>query len=196
MSKKERPLPKPPKTPFGRKRDFEDDEKQDTLMADRMAMAMAQGKLDDFFERELPDNDHAKKLAEMMMGMTGMMPAGSSAEKPASPKQASAPKKEAPSRDLPPAAEPPEGVVDAVKSADVKGLMDLLKKEHIKRQGGKAEPVQKKKDAAPARNQASIEKEVIEQLLKISADNSLSLDWIVFRALKRYVEEYRKTGNL
>jgi len=197
MPKKNRPLPKPPKTPFGRKRRFEDDEKRDTLMADRMAMAMAEGKLDDFFEREMPDSDYAKKLAEMMMGMTGMMPAGSMPEKPASRKKASPDKKEPPSpEDLPPAAEPPEGVVDAVKSADVKGLMDLLRKEHIKRQGGNTESVQKKKDAAPAKNHASIEKEVIEQLIKISADNSLGLDWIVFRALKRYVEEYRKTGNL
>jgi hypothetical protein len=197
MSKKERPLPKPQKTPFGRKRRFEGDEKQDTLMADRMAMAMAEGKLDDFLEREMPDSEHAKKLAEMMMGMSGMMPAGHMPEKPAPIKKASPDKNKAPTpEDLPSAAEPPEGVVDAVKGADVKGLMDLLKKEHTKRQGGKAEPVKKKKDAAPAKNQVSIEKEVIEQLIKISADNSLGLDWIVFRALKRYVEEYRKTGNL
>jgi len=198
MSKKERPLPKPPKTPFGRKRSFEADEKQDTLMADRMAMAMAEGRLDEFFERELPESEHAKKLAEMMMGMTGMMPGGNMPEKPAPGKKAYPDKNKGSSPEAPrPAAEPPEGVVDAVKSADVKGLMDLLKKEHMKRQGGKAEPVaKKKKDAAPAKNQASIEKEVIEQLLKISSDNSLSLDWIVFRALKRYVEEYRKTGNL
>ena len=197
MSKKERPLPKPPKTPFGRKRHFEGDEKQDTLMADRMAMAMAEGKLDDFIEREIPDSEHAKKLAEMMMGMSGMMPAGQMPEKPAQKKKASPDKSEAPSQeDLTSAAQPPEGVVDAVKSADVKGLMDLLKTEHIKRQGGKAEPVKKKKDAAPANNQVSIEKEVIEKLIKISVDNSLGLDWIVFRALKRYVEEYGKTGNL
>jgi len=198
MSKKERALPKPPKTPFGRNRSFDGDEKQDTLMADRMAVAMAQGKLDEFFEKEMPASEHAKKLAEMMMGMTGMMPAGGMPEKPAPGKKASPDKNKASSPDdLLSAAEPPEGVVDAVKSADVKGLMDLLKKEHIKRHGGKAEPAaKKKKDAAPAKNQASIEKEVIEQLLKISADNSLSLDWIVFRALKRYVEDYRKTGNL
>jgi hypothetical protein len=197
MSKKERPLPKPPKTPFGRKRRFEGDEKQGTLMADRMAMAMAEGKLDDFLEREMPDSEHAKKLAEMMMGMSGMMPVGSMPEKPASKKKASPDKNEAPSpEDLSSAGEPPEGVVDAVKNSDVKGLMDLLKMEHTKRQGGKAEPVKKKKDAAPAKNQVSIEKEVIEQLIKISADNSLGLDWIVFRALKRYVEEYGKTGNL
>jgi hypothetical protein len=197
MSKKESPLPKPPKTPFGRKRRFEGDEKQGTLMADRMAMAMAEGKLDDFLEKEMPDSEHAKKLAEMMMGMSGMMPVGHMPEKPAPKKKASPGKNEAPSPgDLPPAAEPPEGVVDAVKGADVEGLMDLLKKEHTKRQGGKPEPVKKKKDSAPAKNQVSIEKEVIEQLIKISADNSLGLDWIVFRALKRYVEEYRKTGNL
>jgi len=197
MPKKNRPLPKPPKSPFGHKRRFEGDEKQDALMADRMAMAMAEGKLDDFFEREMPDSEHAKKLAEMMMGMTGMMPTGRIPEKPVSKKKVSPDKNEALSPEDPSfASEPPEGVVDAVKSADVKGLMDLLKKEHIKRQGGKNERVKKKKVAAPAKNRASIEKEVVEQLIKISADNGLGLDWIVFRALKRYVEEYGKTGNL
>ena len=201
MSKKERPLPKQPKTPFGRKRRYEGDEQMDTLMADRMAMAMAEGKLDDFFEKELPDSEHAKKLAEMMMGMTGMMPAGGKPEKSATGKKASTHKNEAPSPEDPPSApEPPEGVADAVRNADVKGLMDLLKKEHIKRQGGKAGAVnnikKRKKGAATARSQASIEKEVIDHVIKISADNNLSLDWIVLRALKRYVEEYRKTGNL
>jgi hypothetical protein len=163
-----------------------------------MAMAMAKGKLNEFFEKEMPDSEHAKKLAEMMMGMTGMMPGGSMPEKHASSEKASPEKKRAVSPEgMPSAAEPPQGVVDAVESGDVKGLMDLLEKEHRKRQGGKAEPVaKKKKGAAPAKGQASIEKEVIEQLLKIATDNNLDIDWIVFRALKRYVEEYRKTGNL
>lgn len=197
MPKKNRPLPKPPKTPFGRKKRFGDAEDPETLMADRMAIAAAEGRLDEFFEKEMPGSEHARKLAEMMMGMTGMMPGETTQEKSKPSHKPSPEKKSSPPEDMSSAAEPPEGVVDAVKNADVKGLMDLLEKEHRKRQGGKAGPATKKKQgAAPAKNQASVEKEVIEQLLKIAADNSLGIDWVVFRALKRYVEEYRKTGNL
>jgi len=74
MSEKERPLPKPPTTPFGRKRPFEEKEDNAPLMADRLAAAMAEGTLDEFMKQELPDNEHARTLAMMMMGMSGMMP--------------------------------------------------------------------------------------------------------------------------
>jgi len=199
MAKKNRPLPRPPKTPFGRKRRFGEEEEPQTLMADRMAMAAAEDRLDEFFEREMPGNEHAKKLAEMMMGMTGMMPGGSISDGSASTKNTAsrASKKNAapPENDMQAAAAPPEEVVAAVKNADVKGLMDLLEKEHSKRQGKKGKAASKK-GSAPVTNQAAIEKEVVEQLLKISADNNLGIDWLVFRALKRYVEEYKKTGNL
>ena len=76
MSEKEKPLPRPPKTPFGRNR-FEQREEDAPLMADRMAAAMAEGKLEEFMKEEMPDNDYARALASMMMGMTGMMPGGS-----------------------------------------------------------------------------------------------------------------------
>jgi len=72
LSKKNKPLPRPPKTPFGRRR-AEPDGGQD-LLADKMAEAAALGKLDEFISHELPNSEHARKLAEMMMGMTGMMP--------------------------------------------------------------------------------------------------------------------------
>ena len=73
MSKQEKLLPKPPNTPFGRKRHFEEDESKDPLIADEMVQAMAEGKLEEFLKKELPDNEYARKLAEMMMGMTGML---------------------------------------------------------------------------------------------------------------------------
>jgi hypothetical protein len=41
-----------------------------------------------------------------------------------------------------------------------------------------------------------IDKELIDALVRIAADNSVTLDWIIFRAVKVYVEEYRKTGKL
>ena len=76
MSDKERPLPKPPNKAFGRKNNFEQGEDQSSLLADRMAAAAAEGKLDEFLKQEMPDNEYARNLANMMMGMTGMMPGG------------------------------------------------------------------------------------------------------------------------
>ena len=38
-----------------------------------MAQAAAEGKLDEFLKQEMPDNEYARNLASMMMGMTGMM---------------------------------------------------------------------------------------------------------------------------
>lgn len=199
MPKKEKPLPKPPSTPFGRKRSFEDNENRDPLMADRMAMAMSQGKLDEFLRKELPDNEHARKLAEMMMGMSGMMPAGGLSGDPA-------PETEEFSKG--PASEeqgerssdtqPPEDIVTAVQAGDLQGLMGLLAREHIKRTGSSITdtPHEEKNSTAPSSAGPAVDKEVIDQLMKIATDNDLSLDWLFFRALKRYVEEYKKTGNL
>jgi hypothetical protein len=71
---KEKPLPKPRKAAFGRKKQFGQEEGQDALLADRLAAAMAEGKLEEFLKQEMPDNEYARSLATMMMGMTGMMP--------------------------------------------------------------------------------------------------------------------------
>ena len=199
MSKKDKPLPKSPSTPFRKKRTFEEDG-NGPRMADQMAMAMSEGKLDEFMQKELPDNEHAKKLAEMMMGMTGMtgmMPSGFSGT-PSPKKAAHAPDTEtAGTEEDEPAVTPPDDVVNAVKGADVNGLMQLLKREHRKRHGDEGEPVEENiKEAGTSQPQAAIEKEILEQMFNIAADNNLSLDWIFFRALKRYVQEYKKTGTL
>ncbi len=198
MSKKDKPLPKPASTPFRKKRAFEEDGNA-PLMADQMAMAMSAGKLDEFIQKELPDNEHAKKLAEMMMGMTGMtgmMPAGFSGP-PSTPKATSAPETEAAGTQEGPSVKPPDDVVNAVKGADVDGLMKILKREHRKRHGGEEDPIEEdEKETGPAQPQAAIEKEILELMFNIAADNNLSLDWIFFRALKRYVQEYQRTGNL
>ena len=198
MSKKEKPLPKPPSTPFGRKRSFEDNENREPLMADQMAMAMSQGKLDEFLQKELPDNEHARKLAEMMMGMSGMMPAGGFSDNPA--RKTEEFPKDAPeehgerSSDI----QPPEDIVNAVQAGDLQGLMGLLAKEHAKRTGSSVTdtPHEEKNSIAPSSAGPAVDKEVIDLLMKIASDNDLSLDWLFFRALKRYVEEYKKTGNL
>lgn len=198
MSKEEKPLPKPPNTPFGRKRNFGEEEDRGSLMADRMAMAMSEGKLEEFLQKELPDNENARKLAEMVMGMTGMMPSGFSGI----PSQ----KKEDPSEqtgteqaeEKPSGVRPPEDIVDAVKSADVGSLVELLKREHKKRmpEGAEKRVVKEQEKADSSEPTAALEKEILEELLKIAYSNDLSLDWIFFRALKRYVDEYKKTGNL
>jgi hypothetical protein len=157
-----------------------------------MAMAMSEGKLEDFIQRELPDNEHARKLAEMMMGMTGMLPPegfGEGASKKSGPAQ---------SGGQPPPVKPPEDVINAVKGADVKGLVELLKREQKKRSPGKEKNTadEKKAHSSTSPDQIAVEKEVVEQLIKIASENNLSLDWIFFRALKRFVQEYQKTGNL
>jgi hypothetical protein len=170
-------------------------------MADRMAMSMAEGKLEDFIQRELPDNDSARKLAEMMMGMTGMLPPEGFSEK-SGPKKEKPPEKsgkaKAKPEEKPPSVQPPEDVINAVKEADVEGLVELLKREQ-KKLSPESEtdtPAKEKTDSADAPNPVAIEKEVIVLLMKIASDNNLTLDWIFFRALKKFVQDYQKTGSL
>lgn len=64
----DKPLPNPHKRPWERQ------EPEQGLMADRMARAMAEGRLEEFFEDEFKDNENAQRLAEFMMQMTGMAP--------------------------------------------------------------------------------------------------------------------------
>jgi len=198
MPKKEKPLPRPPSTPFGRKRSFGNEERDETsLLADEIVMAASKGKLDEFMKDKLPDSEHARKLAEMMMGMTGMMPPVSEKKEQTEEKPHMAQENNSGPEDARPPGQPPEDLLEAVNNADVRGLIDLLKREHEKRSG----PLPDEEVAGSESNSiphpsATIEKEIIEELIKISSENGLSLDWIFFRALKRYVEEYRKTGNL
>ena len=37
---------------------------------------------------------------------------------------------------------------------------------------------------------------IINELIRISADNDVTVDWLMLRAVKLFVEEYRKTGRL
>ncbi len=198
MSKKDKPLPKPPSTPFGRKRAFQGDENNEPMMADKMAMAMSAGKLDEFLEKELPDNEHARKLAEMMMGMTGMMPAGGVSGIPAI-------KKDPPGKTGPleqceqsPSIQLPQDMLNAVQSGDVRSVMEVLAREHAKRTGAPVADIDhgKKSTDVHSPDVPVIDKDVIDELIKIASDNNTSIDWLFFRALKRYVEEYKKTGNL
>ncbi len=185
MSDKEKPLPKPPGTPFGRKKPFEEDEETAPLTADQMAQAMAEGRLEEFLQKELPDSEYARALAKMMMGMTGMLP----------PQGVSAELKKDETK--PPVSQPPEDVINAAQSGDVKGLIELLSREHKKRiPDAGTSPMEEEKKTSPSPDQPLIEKDIIDELIKIASDNNLSVDWLVFRAIKRYIQEYRKTGQL
>jgi hypothetical protein len=198
MSNKEKPLPKPPNRVFGGKRQFGQEEEKGALLADRMAAAMAEGKLEEFLKQEMPDNEYARNLATMMMGMTGMMPAGGHAPspQPSSPvKQPLSPENETSSQALS-AEEMPEDVTKAIQGGDVRGLMDLLRREHQKwTPGTETKPAEEAPASHPA-DQPTIDKALIDALIQIATDNSVTLDWIMLRAIKLYVQEYQKTGRL
>jgi hypothetical protein len=193
MAGQEKPLPKPPKKAFGIQKSVPEQGSQE-LLADRMAAAMAEGGLDEFLKQEMPDNEHAQALAKMMMGMTGMMPTGGMPA-PMPPPQPSTGKDTS-------SATVPEDVFKAVQGGDVQGLMDLLRKEHQKRSPGEAGaevagtgPTQ---DASSpqASGMPTIDKDLIDAMIEMAKDNSVTMDWIILRAIKVYVEEYRKTGKL
>lgn len=200
MSQNEKPLPKPLSTPFTRKKSSEHREDQEPLTADLMAAAMVEGTLDDFLQKEMPDNEAARKLATMMMGMTGMMPMGGSPTAAPSP----VPERQQPSSDGNTAGqvsspeEVPEDVRKAIESGDVNGLKDLLRREYLKRTPGAT--LDSSEEAPAPVPQASgmpaIDKELIDAMIQIAKDNSVTMDWMILRSIKVYVEEYRKTGRL
>lgn len=198
-SNKERLLPKPPKTPFTRKRPGEEPEQdQGSLIADRMAAAMAEGKIEEFLKQEMPDNEYARSLATMMMGMTGMLPAGGGQQAPQPPEK----KEETPSSEnvaseqMPSAEEIPEDVKSAIQGGDVRGLMDLLRREHQKRMPGAGATPSEEAAEPHSVDQPVVDKELIDALIRIASDNSVTLDWIILRAIRLYVQDYEKTGKL
>jgi hypothetical protein len=194
---KEKPLPKPPTTVFGRRKRSEQED-QTTLMADRIAAAMSEGKLEEFLQREMPDSEYARNLATMMMGMTGMIPAGDTVVSSNTPenKDESLLSENANLEQTPSVREMPEDVKTAVQGGDVRELMDLLRREHQKRRPGvETQPADEVPESQPV-DQPTIDKELIDALIRIATDNSVTIDWITLRAIKLYVQEYQKTGRL
>lgn len=193
MEKKDKPLPRPPKTPFGRKRSDQDEAGQG-LLADKLAEAAAFGNLEAFLESELPDNEHARALANMMMGMTGMVPQGTGAA-PAGPEQETPGPPDASTQGAPP------NIREAVQAGDVKGLIDMLRQEHVKRTGGGEDAQSHEAAEAAAQPEAPqgapiAEQEVLDQLIALARENNVTPDWIILRALKLYFAEYKRTGRL
>jgi len=200
MSDQEKPLPRPPKTPFGKKRMSEEEQEgQAPLMADQMAMAAATGNLDQFMQQNIPDNEHARKLAMMMMGMTGMMPPGGipgAGPETMQPPIAAAPSEQA--GESSPEVEVPEDVRQAIMSGNMEELKGLLMREHARRTGATIEPMEVPSTQAVGFNTApsGIEKEALDELIRIASANSVTLDWLIMRSLKVYIGEYQKTGRL
>ena len=189
MSEKEKPLPQPPATPFGLKKRFDQTGDGSPLVAGRLEMAMAEGKIDEYLEKEMPDNEQARKLAVMMMGMTGMADIAQTRNKTAVERPGEDSTEPLPEPKGP--LQPPEDLVKAAVDGDVKGLMDILRREHEKNNPGAAVPVPAGHGTAPV-----IEKETVDTLAAIAEENSLTMDWLILRALKLYVQEYKKTGKL
>jgi len=194
--KQEKPLPIPPNEAFGKKRPSEQPDDQGGLMADRMAAAMAEGKLDEFLQQEMPDNQYAKNLVNMMMGMTGMMPPEGQTNAPPEQQPMSSENKAA--EQISPPSEVPEDVRKAIASGDVKGLKDLLRREYLRRTPETEHD--KSEEVAHLQPQASgmptIDKEIIDAMVQIAKDNSVTMDWMILRAIKVYIQEYQKTGRL
>jgi len=204
MAENDRPLPSPPRSRFGRE-EQEAAGPVSSLMSDRMALAAAEGRLEEFLQHEIPAGDNARNLAMMMMGMSGMMPLEASGG-PAAVPASDAPQTSADVPSAPATAVPPE-VLAAIQQGDVANLMGLLRAEHAKRAtpdtGESPEtqpnnpPTSLPASTAPtATGRAGIDAAIIDELIRISADNDVSVDWLMLRAVKLYVEEYRKTGRL
>jgi hypothetical protein len=203
MAEQDRPLPNPPRSRFGRRIPGEEPGPAD-LTADRLAQAAAEGRLDEVLQHEIPEGEHARSLAMMMLGMSGMMP-------PEVPRPLDAPV--AGGTGVPGAAVPPE-VLAATMQGDVAGLMSLLRAEYERRGGacapaaGGSEPGPPVAPAAGESAPASaaqgaadgprpgIDQALIDELIRVAADNQVSVDWLLLRAVKLYVEEHRRTGRL
>jgi len=129
--------------------------------------------------------------------MTGMMPPGgfpgSGTEAMQPPVAAAQPEQtgEAASE-----TEVPEDVRQAIMSGNMEELKGLLMREHARRTGATIEEVPTAQEVGFNTAPSGIEKEVLDELIKIAAANSVTLDWLIMRALKVFIQEYQKTGRL
>jgi len=190
-------LPKPPRTALERFKPGENESEQGTLLSDRLAAAITEGKLEDFIKQEIPDNEYARNLAGMMMGMMGMIPPGGheETERSSSGKQFGS--------DEPLSLEPdpsnievPEDVRKSIEGGDVKELMALLRREYQKRMPDPKPKPADEPTASITMDKPTIDKVTIDRLVEIATDNNVTLDWIILRAIKLYVHDYNKTGRL
>ena len=176
MTDSGRPLPTPPRSRFGRDAQ-EDAGPASGMISDRMALAAAEGRLEEFLQHEIPEGDHARNLAMMMMGMSGMMPM----EVPSGPPQAVSPHipaPPAPDAHTAGAPEVPPEVLAAIQQGDVANLMGLLRAEHAKRTGSDAAS-----DEAPQAPAAA------------SAQAACSISGAVGRSVRRWPRRHRRRDH-
>jgi hypothetical protein len=155
----------------------------ESLLADNMALALSQGKLDEFLAEEFPGNENARKLADVMMRMTGMAPTASPATPPEKPRKG---KRGATGKE-PPGATKPSATEDTETLASPLGG---TRKDDAERagttRGAGAEP----------EVEAFLDRDVIDTLMKIAEKNKVSLDWVMARALRLYTRDYLTTGRI
>lgn len=195
----DRDLPTPPGTPFGGKRRFIEDREvsgsSGAMLSDRMAMAHARGKVQEFMDSEIGQSPEARQLAQMMMGFMGMQPGGMMPVQPQ--EQAAMPEQSQGA----PVVEPSPEVVRATMSGDIKGLAELLRQEHERRTGVTTPAQEPAEDQPQAQEQSTsqeavYDKETFMQLVRIAKDQGVSVDWLFNRALSLYVRDYKATGRL
>ncbi len=197
---KSKPLPTPSNVPFGRKKPFEENKGHESLTADRMAAAMAEGKLDEFLKQEMPDNEYARNLATMMLGMTGMMPETDvlhGAPPASKPQQPPSLENDIPAQETA-AGDVPEDIQNAIQGGNVQEVMGILRREHLKRNPEASEKLPKRATAEPCTptDMPIFDKETIDALISIAKENDVTLDWLILRAIKVFVRDYANSGRL
>lgn len=189
MPKKKKQLPEPPGGPFSRRRPFSGTDSPET--SDRLTAALAEGRLEEFMEKEFGDVPHAKDLAMMMLGATGMMPAGATSKVEKKKTSGKKPAARTSKRSSEKSPEASEEVLKAAGEGDVKKLGNLLSQELRKRSGG-GEATQKEEST----RETYIDKADIDTLLQVAAENNVPVDWVLARAIKLYARDYRTTGRI
>ncbi|UCE79511.1 MAG: hypothetical protein JSV13_02450 [Nitrospiraceae bacterium] len=196
MTKKDRPLPKPPKTPFGTKKFFEEHKSDNALMFDRMARALVDGTMNEFIQQELPDSLYGRKLTELMMGLMGMMPIHGLNDDSKDQKGMSVTDRTAGGETEPHSHEPPEDVQRAVQSGDVKLLMELLHREHKKRMPDTTSELSLDKDDHRSQEHLADNRNLLDHMIAIAAEHGVSQEWLLMRAMRLYIDAYNRTGRL
>lgn len=162
-----------------------------------MAEAAAKGRMDEYISENFGESGNARRLLEMMMGMTGMAP----------PQSRTRAVRKGKSKDAPTGgkANVPKDVLAAASCGNVGELMNLLKREQENKSGRKEvspETTVKegkktvRKKTAQDKDQGFIEKQVLDQLINIASENNVTVDWLISRAISLYVRDYRTTGRM
>jgi len=105
---------------------------------------------------------------------------------------------------------PSEEIMKATMSGDVKKLTALLKEaaagmgggsdknsQHRVSDGAGAQESASDNDAQPAgTSDGYMEKQQLEMLIRMASENGVSVDWIINRAIKLYLQDYQNTGRM